>query len=249
MGVDAGDYDSDGWHDLFVANIDQEFFSLYRNQKDLTFTDEPGEIAPVTQLLSGWGLKFFDYDLDGDADLILANGHPDDMVETKSARVKYKEPLLLFENTGKGYRNVSQQAGAVFGKNFPARGMAIGDFDNDGDADVLVSNNGEAPLLLRNEGGNRNNWIGLQLFATKSNPAAVGAIITWQAGSVRRSRLKTAGGSYLASHDPREVLGLGSAAKVDAVEIRWPSGVVDKLSNLPVNTYSKVVEGQGVVKK
>ncbi len=249
MGVDAGDHDNDGWQDLFVANIDQEFFSLYRNQKDLTFTDEPGEIAPVTQLLSGWGLKFFDYNLDGDPDLMLANGHPDDMVETKSARVKYKEPLLLFENTGKGYRNVSQQSGAIFSKSFPARGMAIGDFDNDGDADVLVSNNGEAPLLLRNEGGNRNNWLGLQLVTTKSNSAAVGASITWQAGGVRRSRLKTGGGSYLASHDPREVLGLGLAAKIDGVEIRWPSGVVDKLSNLPVNTYIKVIEGQGMVKK
>ena len=171
------------------------------------------------------------------------------MVETKSARVKYKEPLLLFENTGKGYRNVSQQSGAVFSKSFPARGLAIGDFDNDGDTDLLVSNNGEAPLLLRNEGGNRNHWLGLQLVATKSNAAAVGAVITWQAGGIKRSRLKTGGGSYLASHDPREVLGLGSAMKVDAIEIRWPSGVVDKLSNLPVNTYIKVVEGQGIVKK
>lgn len=249
MGVDATDFDNDGWQDLFVANIDQEFFSLYRNGKDLTFTDEPGEIAPSTQLLSGWGLKFFDYDLDGDPDLLLANGHPDDMVETKSTRVKYKEPLLMFENTGKGYRNVSQQSGAVFSRSFPARGMAVGDIDNDGDLDALVSNNGEAPLLLRNEGGNRNHWLGLHLVSTKSNPAAVGAIITWQASGIKRSRLKTAGGSYLASHDPREVLGLGSAVKIDAVEIRWPSGVVDKLSNLPVNAYIKVVEGQGIVKK
>jgi hypothetical protein len=248
MGVDAADYDGDGWQDLFVANIDQEFFSLYNNQKDLTFTDEPGEIAPSSQLLSGWGLKFFDYDNDGDPDLLLANGHPDDMVETKSARVKYKEPLLMFENMGKAYRNVSGQSGSVFAKSFPARGMAVGDFDNDGDVDVLVSNNGEAPLLLRNEGGNRNNWLGLQLVSTKSDPAAVGAVITWQAGGVRRSRLKTSGGSYLASHDPREVLGLGSSRNVDGVEIRWPSGVVEKLSNLPVNTYLKVIEGRGVVK-
>ncbi|HYO62764.1 MAG TPA: CRTAC1 family protein [Pyrinomonadaceae bacterium] len=248
MGVDAADYDGDGWQDLFVANIDQEFFSLYRNQKDLTFTDEPGEIAPSTQLLSGWGLKFFDYDNDGDSDLFLANGHPDDMVETKSARVKYKEPLLLFENTGRAFRNVSAQSGAVFARAFPARGAAVGDYDNDGDLDVLVSNNGEAPLLLRNEGGNRNNWVGLQLVATKSNPAAVGALITWQAGGTRRARLKTSGGSYLASHDPRELLGLGPAAKLDTLEIRWPSGVVDRLSGVPLNTYVKVVEGQGIKK-
>jgi len=246
MGVDAGDFDGDGWQDLFVANIDQEFFSLYHNQKDLTFTDEPGEIAPATQLLSGWGLKFFDYDNDGDPDLLLANGHPDDMVESKSARVKYREPLLLFENTGRAYRNVSAQAGAVFAKNFSARGLAVGDYDNDGDLDVIVSNNGGAPLLLRNEGGSRGHWLGLQLVATKSNPAAVGAHITWQAGGVRRSRLKTGGGSYLASHDPREILGLGAATKIDALEIRWPSGAVDKLSNLPAGAYLRVVEGQGV---
>jgi hypothetical protein len=249
MGVDAEDYDGDGWQDLFVANIDQEFFSLYHNQKDLTFTDEPGEIAPSTQLLSGWGLKFFDYDNDGDPDLLLANGHPDDMVETKSARVKYREPLVMFENSGNGYRNVSAQSGAVFSKNFSARGLAVGDFDNDGDADVLVSNNGEPPLLLRNVGGNRNNWIGLQLIAKQSNPGAVGTIINWQAGSLKRSRFKTAGGSYLGSHDPREILGIGSAARIDSVEIRWPSGKVDKLANPPINRYLKVVEGLGIAAK
>jgi enediyne biosynthesis protein E4 len=249
MGVDAADFDGDGWQDLFVANIDQEFFSLYRNQKDLTFTDEPGEIAPATQLLSGWGLKFFDYDDDGDPDLLLANGHPDDLIEMRVSRVKYREPLLLFENTGRGFRNVSAQSGAAFAKDFSARGLAVGDFDNDGDLDVLISNNGEPPLLLRNEGGNRNHWLGLQLVSTKSNPAGVGALITWQAGGIKRSRLKTYGGSYLASHDPREILGIGAAPKLDFVEIRWPSGKVDRLTDLPINTYIKVVEGAGVSRK
>ncbi len=167
----------------------------------------------------------------------------------RSARVKYREPLLMFENMGKTFRNVSAQSGAAFARDYPARGLSVGDYDNDGDADVLVANNGAAPLLLRNEGGNRGNWLGLQLVATKSNTASVGAKVTWQAGGVRRSRLKTGGGSYLASHDPREVLGLGAASKVDAIEIRWPSGTVDKLANLPVNTYVKVVEGQGIIKK
>ena len=245
MGVDATDYDGDGWQDLFVANIDQEFFSLYHNQRDLTFIDEPGEIAPATQLLSGWGLKFFDYDDDGDPDLLLVNGHPDDLIEMKASRVKYKEPLLLFENTGSSFRNVSAQSGSVFAKEFSGRGMAVGDFDNDGDLDVLVSNNGEAPLLLRNEGGNRNNWLGVQLVSTSSNPAAVGAIITWQAAGVKRTRLRTSGGSYLSSSDSREVLGVGTAAKLEYVEIRWPSGKVDRLTNLPMNKYVKVVEGSG----
>ncbi|HEY0723809.1 MAG TPA: CRTAC1 family protein, partial [Pyrinomonadaceae bacterium] len=249
MGVDAADYDGDGWQDLFVANIDQEFFSLYHNEKELIFTDQPGEIAPSTQLLSGWGLKFFDYDNDGDPDLFLVNGHPDDMIESRVRRVTHKEPLLMFENTGRAFKDVSAKSGVVFGKMFSGRGMALGDFDNDGDEDVLTSNNGEPPLLLRNQGGNRNNWIGLQLVATKSNPAAVGAIITWQTGTLKRTRLKTGGGSYLSSHDPREILGVGSAAKIDSIEIRWPSGKIDKLTNPPVNRYVKIVEGTGLVTK
>lgn len=244
MGVDATDYDGDGWQDLFVANIDQELFSLYQNQKDLTFIDRPGEIGPATRLLSGWGLRFFDYDNDADPDLILANGHPDDMVEIQSLKVKYKEPLLMFENVNGTYKNVSPVSGQVFNKDFPARGLSVGDYDNDGDIDVLIINNGEAPVLLRNEGGNQNNWIGLNLVATRSNPAAVGAIITWDIGGVKYRRLKTAGGSYLSSHDPREILGIGRATKVDSVEIKWPSGRVDKLINPPVKKYLKVVEGQ-----
>ena len=245
MGVDAADYDGDGWQDLFVANIDYEFFSLYHNDKDVTFTDEPREIAAATQLLSGWGLRFFDYDNDGDPDLLLVNGHPDDFVEMHNARVKYKEPLVLFANTGREFKNVSEGSGAVFSRDFTGRGLATGDFDNDGDLDVVVSNNGEAPLVLRNDGGNRNNWLGLQLVATKSNSSAVGATITWQAGTLKRSRLKTAGGSYLSSHDPREILGVGPATKIDSVEIRWPSGTVDKLTNVALNKYIKVVEGAG----
>src|ERR1041384_4471473 len=175
MGVDAADYDGDGWQDLFVANIDQELFSLYQNQKDLTFVDKPGEIGQATRLLSGWGLKFFDYDNDGDPDLILANGHPDDMVELQSLKVKYKEPLLLFENVNGKFVNVSAQSGPIFQKAFRARGVSVGDYDKDGDLAVLVVNNGAAPVLLRNDGGNRNNWLGLELVATRSKPEAVGA--------------------------------------------------------------------------
>ncbi|HEX3228216.1 MAG TPA: CRTAC1 family protein [Pyrinomonadaceae bacterium] len=245
MGVDAADFDGDGWQDLFVANIDQELFSLYQNQHDLTFLDKPGEIGKATRLLSGWGLKFFDYDNDGSPDLILANGHPDDMVEIQSLKVKYKEPLLMFQNVKGTFKDVSSQSGAAFGKDWPARGLALGDYDNDGDLDVLIINNGEAPVLLKNEGGNNNNWVGLQLAATKSNPAAVGAIITWEAGGVKYRRLKTSGGSFLATHDPREILGIGKAEKIDSVEIKWPSGRIDKLTNLPLNKYVKVVEGEG----
>src|SRR5207237_182223 len=212
------------------------------------FTDEPGDIGTPTQMLSGWGLRFFDYDNDGDPDLFLVNGNPDDFIAMRTSRVKYKEPLLIFENTGRAFKNVSAQSGAAFSKEFSGRGMATGDFDNDGGLDVLISNNGEAPLLLRNEGGNKKNGLGLQLVGTESNPAAAGVTITWQAGGLKRSRLKTAGGSYLSSHDPREVLGFGSAKNIDYVEIRWPSGKVDKLTNPPVNTYLRVIEGEGIAK-
>jgi hypothetical protein len=154
----------------------------------------------------------------------------------------------MFENVDGKYKHVSAQSGEVFKKDFPARGLSVGDVDNDGDPDVLVINNGDAPILLRNEGGSKNNWLGLQLVSTKSNPGAVGAIITWTAGGVKRSRLKTGGGSYLASHDPREVLDVGRAAKIDSVEIKWPSGKVDKLVSPPINQYVKVVEGEGLSK-
>lgn len=242
MGVDATDYDGDGKQDLFVANIDQELFSLYHNEGDLTFIDQPGEIAKSTRLLSGWGLKFFDYDNDGDPDLFLANGHPDDMIEMQVSKVKYKEPLVMFENINGKFKDVSSRSGEIFAKDFPARGMSSADYDNDGDLDILVINNGAAPLLLRNEGGNRNNWLGVQLIATKSNSAAVGSIIKWTYGDVQRSRLKTGGGSYLASHDPREILGVGSAIKIDSLEIKWPSGKITKLTNLDVNKYIKITE-------
>lgn len=248
MGVDAADFDGDGWQDLFVANIDQELFSLYQNQKDLTFVDKPGEIAQATRLLSGWGLKFFDYDNDGDPDLILSNGHPDDMVEVQSSRVKYREPMLLFENVDGKYRNVSVQSGDVFKKDYASRGLSVGDYDNDGDLDVLVINNGEPPILLRNDGGNRNNWLGLDLVAKRGNPGAVGAIITWEAGGRKFSRFKTAGGSYLTSHDQREILGAAKSLKIDRLEIKWPGGGVDRLTNLPVNKYIRIVEGSSLQK-
>jgi hypothetical protein len=247
MGVDAADFDGDGWQDLFVANIDVELFSLYHNQKHLTFSETPGEIAKYTRNLSGWGLKFFDYDDDGDPDLILANGYPDDMVGLVSSRTTYREPLLMFKNRGGVFHNVSGESGPVFQKMFPARGLAVGDYDNDGYLDVLVCNNGEAPVLLHNEGDHRNHWVGVQLVATASNPASAGAVLSWTAGGVTKRRLKTAGGSFMSSHDPREILGMGSATKMDSIEVRWPSGRVDRVESPPTDSYIRIVEGKGLV--
>jgi len=248
MGVDAADFDGDGWQDLFVANVDQEMFSLYRNNKNENFTDvaRGQNVAQATRLLSGWGLKFFDYDNDGEVDLILANGHPDDMIEMYSQQVKYKEPLLLFHHEGGKPQNVSAEAGPAFSRMFSARGLAVGDFNNDGRLDVLVGNNGGPPLLLRNNTGQGNHWVGLKLQGVKCNRDAIGARITWSAGGVKRSRLKNNGGSYLSSHDPREVLGLGTASKLDWVEIKWPapSGRVERFTNVPMDKYTEIVEGK-----
>jgi len=249
MGVDSADFNEDGWMDLFVANIDQEIFSLYQNNQDETFNDQamPLGIGMATRWMSGWGLKFFDYDNDGNLDLFLANGFPDDLVEEFSSQVKYQEPLLLFQNTGKEFKDVSQQSGPVFAKAFSARGLALGDFNNDGAVDVLVSVNDGAPLLLRNNAGKQNHWLGVRLIGRKSNPDAIGARITYQAGDLKRNRMKVGGGSFLSSHDPRIVLGLGKRAKVDWLEVKWPqpSGAVERFTNLPADRYITIVEGEG----
>ncbi len=252
MGVDSVDFEGDGWQDLFVSNVDQEMFSFYRNNRDESFSDiAHGQgIAAATRLLSGWGLKFFDYDNDGRVDLFLANGHPDDMIDSYGGQVTYREPLLLFHNQGGQLKNVSKEAGPVFERLWPARGLAIGDYDNDGRIDVLVGNNGEAPILLRNRAGEGNHWVGLKLEGRTCNRDAVGARLSWSVAGVKRTRLKTAGGSYLSSHDPREVIGLGAATALDSLEIRWPapSARVDTLKEVPIDRYLRVVEGEGIVR-
>jgi hypothetical protein len=251
MGVDAADFDQDGLQDLFVANVDQEMFSLYRNRGSESFADvaHANGIAQATRLLSGWGLKFFDYDNDGTIDLLLANGHPDDMIEQYSTQVKYREPLLLFRNEGGKLRDVSKGAGPAFERSYPARGLAVGDFDNDGRPDVIVSNNGQPPLLLRNQSGAGHHWLGLTLQGTSCNRDACGARISWAVGNVVRRRLKTGGGSYLSSHDPREILGVGSATTIDWIEIAWPkpSGRVERITSVPIDRYVRIVEGKGIV--
>jgi enediyne biosynthesis protein E4 len=249
MGVDATDFDMDGKQDLFVANVDQEMYSLYRNDGNEFFTDVAAVhgIAQATRLMSGWGLKFFDFDNDSLVDLFLANGHPDDMIELYSQQVKYKEPLLLFQHRGDKLHNISATAGPVFAKSFPARGMAIGDYNNDGKIDVLVGNNGEAPVLLKNNAGQGHHWLGVHLQGTSCNRDAIGAILTWKFGDQTRRKLKIGGGSYLSAHDPREVLGIGKATTIDTLEIKWPgpSERTETFTDLPIDRYITIVEGKG----
>jgi hypothetical protein len=242
MGVDALDYDQDGFEDLFVANISREMYSLYRNKGDKTFEDMAGPtgIAMATIMDTGWGVRFFDFDLDGWPDIIMANGHPDDLIETISSSLRYKEPLILFHNNGHGFEDVTAQGGPAFTAQYPARGLAVGDLDNDGRPDVVIVNNGGAPLVLHNTLHNANHWLGLNLVGP-----AVGARITWAAGGVTHSLFHRGGGSYLSSSDPRELLGLGPAASADWVQVKWPAPIsrTDRFEHVAGGKYYSLAPG------
>lgn len=195
------------------------------------------------------GVAIFDYDNDGLRDLIIACGHPDDLVDMRSRGVTAKEPLRLFHNDGKGKMvDVSDLSGEAFLEKHWSRRLAMGDLNNDGYPDLVVGVNGEAPLLLMNNGESKNNWIGLDLTGTSANPAATGAIIKWSFNGVVRSAPKAAGGSFMSSHDPRKISGLGSAQRVEWLEIHWPkpSSRVDRFTDLSVNRHYVIKEGTGI---
>ena len=248
MGVDSADYDGDGRYDLFVCNFNREKFSIYRNRGDSTYADEAGPtgISMATHMYSGWGVRFFDADHDGDKDLIMANGHPDDRIEEISSTLTHHEPLLLFENDRKLFRSVGEGAGDAFHRHYPARGLAIGDLNNDGRQDVVIANNGEGPVVLFNSSRAPNHWLGLRLIGQAANRDAVGALVRWSASGVTRSHLVNGGGSYLSSHDPRIVLGLGREKQVGWIEVRWPapSRRIDRFEKLTGDRYYALKEGE-----
>ena len=244
MGVDAEDMDGDGNLDLFVTNFSQQTNAFWHNNGDGTFSETTYEmgLGKVSLPMSGFGTRFFDYNNDGLVDLFVHNGHPFEPIQKLFPETTYAEPPFLFENTGRGMREVAAEHGAALKRHYLGRGLAVGDIDNDGDSDLLLLNAGEPPVLLRNDGGNRNNWLGLRLVGSKSNRDGTGARVTIRVGAARRTKQALGGASYLSASDTRLLWGLGGAAKVDEIEVRWPSGVVTKLKDVASNRYLVVRE-------
>ncbi|CAN5868327.1 hypothetical protein BH18ACI4_BH18ACI4_12390 [soil metagenome] len=244
MGVDAADYDNDGRPDLLITALSNETYPLFRNNGDNTFnyTTNTTGINQVTLLYTGWGTRFVDADNDGWRDIFVAQGHVLDTIERTTNYLQYKQTPLLMRNMGKTFVNVSATAGAPFSKSYAARGAAFGDLDNDGDTDIVISETNGAPVILRND-GTKNHWLGLSLAGKGANKSGIGARVTVVDAAERKQifDISTAG-SYLSSNDPRVIVGLGHAAGVRSVEVRWPSGKTQTFTNLTIDRYHVIRE-------
>ncbi len=244
MGVDAADYDNDGYPDVFITTLSYETYPLYHNNGDLSFTyiTKPSGVGQISLLNSGWGTRFIDADNDGLRDLFVAQSHVLDTIEASTGYLKYKQTPLLMRNTGKGFVNVSATGGPPFSIPIAARGAAFGDLNNDGQLDVVISVLDSAPVVLRSN-GTRNHWVGISLVGAKSNRTGIGArvTITDAAGNKQIFDANTAG-SYLSSNDPRLLFGLGAATGIRSIEVRWPSGRVQTLADSKMDRYLVINE-------
>jgi hypothetical protein len=241
MGVDCGDYDNDGYMDVFVTTLSNEKYALYRNNGDLSFTyaANTSAVGQITLLNSGWGTRMVDVDNDGLRDLFVAQSHVLDTIEKTTSYLKYKQSPLLMRNTGKGFVNVSATAGAAFNSPIAARGAAFGDLNNDGQIDVVVAVLDDAPVILRNQGPT-NHWLGITLVGP-----VIGArvTVTSLSGQKQIYDVSTAG-SYLSSNDPRIVVGLGNSRGVKSVEVKWPSGKGQTINSPAIDKYIRIDEPQ-----
>jgi hypothetical protein len=250
MGTAFGDADGDGRLDLVVTNHETEMHSLFRNLGDGSFADATvtSGIGPATLPFVGFGVVFADYDNDADLDVSIVNGHVIDNIAMFRSGAKHAQPRLLLQNTGAGrFRDARSQSGPGFGVEKVGRTIVAGDVDNDGDLDLLVTNNGGTADLLRNDGGNRGSSLLLRLVGTASNRDAIGARVRVTTGSRTQIREVTSGSSYLGQGDMRLHVGLGVASTVDRLEIRWPSGKTELLHNVPANQVLTIREGGGIV--
>lgn len=250
MGIDAADVDGDGWMDVYITHLDFELNRLYRNSQDGTFSDETfrSRIGNKAVLLSGVAAKFLDYDNDGWNDILQLNGAMLDNISLYHGEVSYKEPLLMYRNLGKGeFDKVSDALGPDFVRPIVGRGLATADYDNDGDIDIVTNNRGDSPSLLRNDGGNANHWLTIQLVGTKSNRDGIGASLKLTSERFVQVEQAKGGMSYMSASDPRIHFGLGTRIKIESLEITWPSGLVDRLANLPVDQIITVKEGAGII--
>ena len=249
MGVTAGDYNHDGWLDIFKTNFSGDTSSLYRNTGKSTFDDVtfPAGMGLNTRWL-GWGCGFIDVDNDGWADIFLVNGHVYPEVEKLTTEAGYAQPKVLYRNLQNGsFADVSQKAGAAVYSPNASRGAAFGDYDNDGDVDILINSVNGPPELLRADSLNQNNWIKIKLTGVKSNRDGIGARIKCVTENGTQIDEVRSGGSYYSQNDLRIHFGLGKSQKVESLEITWPSGKVDTLRNVAANQLVVVKEGQGIV--
>jgi hypothetical protein len=250
MGIDAADVDGDGWQDVYITHLDFELNRLYRNSHDGTFTDETfrSRIGNTAVLLSGVAMKFLDYDNDGWNDILQLNGAMLDNVNLYHGEVSYKEPLLMYRNVGKGqFEKVSESLGTDFTRPIVGRGLATADYNNDGAIDIVTNNRGDFPSLLRNDGGNANHWLTVQLIGTKSNRDGIGASLKLTTEGFVQVEQAKGGMSYMSASDPRIHFGLGKRTKIESLEITWPCGQKDVLRNVVADQIIAVKEGSGIV--
>ncbi len=249
MGIDWGDFDNDGKLDLAVATFQHEAKCVYHNDGGGLFTEQSAALglADRTAPNVAFGVKWLDYDNDGWLDLMLANGHVQDNIADVDKSASYREPTQLFHSVGgKSLEDVSAQAGPALQKALVGRGLAIGDYDNDGRVDVLVVDSEGTPLLLHNETGSAGHWLSIRLQGRKSNRDGIGALVTVEAGGMKRLRRCATDGSYMSASDRRVHVGLG-AATVATITVRWPGGGSDTYRDVPVDRLVTLQEGSSVV--
>jgi len=250
MGTDAADYDRSGYPSILISNFSNQMLALYHNEGNGLFVDEAprSEVGRRSLLTLGFAAFFYDYDLDGWLDIFVANGHIENEIEAIQRRVSYAQPPHLFRNTGGGkFTEATGSLGAAFARPRVARGAAYGDIDNDGDLDLVVTTNGGPAVLFRNDAAGANKSLRIKLAGVKSNRNGLGAVVTVTAGGASQTQVLRSGSSYLSASELVVTFGLGSATQADSVEIRWPSGQTDKLTNVPAGQTITVQEAKGQI--